>query len=224
MTEPVSHSPDVSGLTIGMLGGTGHQGRGLAYRFALAGLPVLLGSRDAARAELVAQEIGLGVRGLANADCSLGSDIVLVAVPWDAHEPTLRSLQRELVGKVVVDCVNPIGFDARGAYALSVPEGSATEQACSLLPESRVVGAFHHVSAKLLADPSIEQLDLDILVVGDDREATDLVQALAGQVAGLRGVYAGRLRNAHQIEALTANLISINRRYKAHAGVRITDV
>ncbi len=224
MTEPVSPLPDVSGLTIGVLGGTGDQGRGLAYRFALAGLSVVIGSRDAARAESTAAEIGLGVRGLANSECALASDVVLVAVPWDAHEPTLRLLQSELVGKVVVDCVNPLGFDAQGAYALPVPEGSATQQAASLLPDSRVIGAFHHVSAKLLADPSIDTVDLDILVVGDDREATDLVQALAGLVAGMRGVYAGRLRNAHQIEALTANLISVNRRYKAHAGVRVTDV
>src|SRR4051794_7888982 len=224
MTEAVSPLPDVSGLTIGVLGGTGDQGRGLAYRFALAGLRVLLGSRDPDRAASVAGEIGLGVRGLGNADCALASDILLVAVPWEAHEQTLRSLQEQLVGKLVIDCVNPLGFDARGAYALPVTEGSATEQAATLLPQSRVVGAFHHVSAKLLADPSVHSVDLDILVVGDDREATDLVQVLAGLVAGMRGVYAGRLRNAHQIEALTANLISVNRRYKAHAGVRVTDI
>ena len=225
MTEAVSPLPDVRSLTIGVLGGTGDQGRGLAYRFALAGLAVVVGSRDAARAESVAAEIGLPlVRGMANSDCAQAADIVLVAVPWEAHEPTLRSLQPELVGKLVIDCVNPLGFDVKGAFALAVPEGSATEQAATLLPQSRVVGAFHHVSAKLLADPSIDTVDLDILVVGDDREATDLVQTLAGLVAGMRGVYAGRLRNAHQIEALTANLISINRRYKAHAGVRVTDI
>jgi 8-hydroxy-5-deazaflavin:NADPH oxidoreductase len=225
MTEAVSPLPDVRGLTIGVLGGTGDQGRGLAYRFALAGLAVVVGSRDAARAESVAAEIGLPlVSGMANSDCAQAADIVLVAVPWAAHEQTLRSLQPELVGKLVIDCVNPLGFDAKGAFALAVPEGSATEQAAALLPQSRVVGAFHHVSAKLLADPSVDTVDLDILVVGDDREATDLVQALAGLVAGMRGIYAGRLRNAHQIEALTANLISINRRYKAHAGVRVTDI
>ena len=86
----------------------------------------------------------------------------------------------------------------------------------------RKVMAFHHVSAVLLEDPELEQVDTDVLVVGDDREATDLVQALADRVPGMRGVYAGRLRNAHQVEALTANLISVNRRYKTHAGVRIT--
>ena len=103
-------------------------------------------------------------------------------------------------------------------------EGSAAEQAAALLPGARVVAAFHHVSAVLLLDEEVEEVDTDILVLGDDREATDLVQALAGRIPGVRGVYAGRLRNCGQIEALTANLVSINRRYKAHAGLRITDI
>ena len=94
----------------------------------------------------------------------------------------------------------------------------------SLLPESRVVAAFHHVSAVLLLDPEIETIDSDVLVLGDDRYATDTVQALAARIPGVRGVYAGRLRNCGQVEALTANLVSINRRYKAHAGLRITDI
>jgi len=93
-----------------------------------------------------------------------------------------------------------------------------------LLPDSQVVAAFHHVSAVLLLDPEVETIDLDVLVLGDDRYATDLVQALAARIPGVRGVYAGRLRNCGQVEALTANLVSINRRYKAHAGLRITDI
>jgi NADPH-dependent F420 reductase len=87
-----------------------------------------------------------------------------------------------------------------------------------------VVAAFHHVSAKLLLDAEVATVDLDVLVLGDDREATDLVQALAARIPGVRGVYAGRLRNAGQVEAFTANLVSVNRRYKAHAGLRITDI
>jgi hypothetical protein len=107
---------------------------------------------------------------------------------------------------------------------LPVDEGSACQQAAAVLPESRVVGAFHHVSAVLLLDPQVAEVDSDVLVLGDDREATDLVQALASRIPGMRGVYAGRLRNAHQVEGMTANLISVNRRYKAHAGLRITDI
>jgi 8-hydroxy-5-deazaflavin:NADPH oxidoreductase len=93
-----------------------------------------------------------------------------------------------------------------------------------VLPGSTVVAAFHHVSAVLLEDPAVAAVDLDVLVLGDDRAATDLVQALAAAIPGARGLYGGRLRNAHQVEALTANLISVNRRYKVHAGLRLTDV
>ena len=220
-----SHAlPDVSGLVIGVLGGTGEQGRGLALRWAVAGLQVVVGSRDDARAAAAAAEIGHGVTGCANADCASRADVVLVAVPWAGHGDLVASLVEPLRGKVVVDCVNPLGFDKQGAYSLPVPEGSAAQQAQSLLPESRVVGAFHHVSAVLLLDASVGSLETDVLVVGDDRSATDTVQALAARIPGMRGVYAGRLRNAGQVEALTANLISVNRRYKSHAGVRVTDV
>lgn len=216
--------PDVSDLVVGVLGGTGDQGRGLAYRLALVGQRVVIGSRSAERASTVAEEIGHGVRGADNAQCARESDIVIIAVPWEGHGALLEALRPELAGKLVVDCVNPLGFDKRGAYALKPEEGSAAEQAQALLPESRVTAAFHHLSAVLLQDPEIERIDTDVLVLGEERAATDTVQALAARIPGMRGVFAGRLRNAHQVEALTANLISANRRYKAHAGLRITDV
>lgn len=216
--------PDVSTLTIGVLGGTGEQGRGLAYRWAQAGQSVVIGSRDAERAQAVAAEIGASVSGATNADCAAESDVVVAAVPWAGHEALLTSLAAELAGKIVVDCVNPLGFDKQGAFALPVEQGSAAQQAAELLPESTVVAAFHHISAVLLLDSSITALDTDVLVLGDDRTATDTVQALANRIPGLRGIYGGRLRNASQVEAFTANLISINRRYKAHGGIRVTDV
>ncbi|MDO9379025.1 MAG: NADPH-dependent F420 reductase [Nocardioidaceae bacterium] len=209
--------------TIGIIGGTGPQGRGLATRWAVAGVPVTLGSRDAARAAEVAAEVGHGVRGASN-EVAAASEVVVVTVPWDAHEVTLRALAPALRGRIVVDSVNPLGFDERGPFALPVLEGSAAQQAEALLPESTVVAAFHHVSAVTLADLEVTDLDLDVLVLGDDRDAVDVVVGLAGLMPGVRGLYGGRLRNAHQVEALTANLIAINRRYKAHAGLRITDV
>jgi 8-hydroxy-5-deazaflavin:NADPH oxidoreductase len=218
---------NVEDMVIGILGGTGDQGRGLARRFALAGHRVIIGSRSEDRAKSAAAELGpaaLEVDGMTNSDTARNAGIVIAAVPWDGHGDLLSSLAAELAGKIVVDCVNPLGFDAHGAYSLPVAEGSAAQQAAGLLPDSRVVAAFHHVSAKLLLDPEVATIDLDVLVLGDDREATDLVQALAAQVPGMRGVYAGRLRNAGQVEALTANLVSVNRRYKAHAGLRVTDV
>jgi 8-hydroxy-5-deazaflavin:NADPH oxidoreductase len=225
-TAPEPTVPE--GLTVAVLGGTGPQGRGLARRFAAAGVRVVLGSRDAERAQATASDLaaatGGDVTGADNRGAARAGDVVVVAVPWDGHADLLAGLREDLAGRVVVDCVNPLGFDKRGAFALAVPEGSAAEQAAALLPDSRVVAAFHHVSAVLLEDPGVTTVDTDVLVLGEDREATDLVQALAGLVPGMRGVYAGRLRNAHQVEALTANLISVNRRYKAHAGLRVTDV
>jgi NADPH-dependent F420 reductase len=219
--------PDVSGLVVGVLGGTGDQGRGLAYRLAQAGQKVIIGSRAAERAQAAAADPqlgGLGVEGADNAECARRSDVVIVAVPWDGHAKTLESLREELTGKLVIDCVNPLGFDKKGAFAIKPEEGSAAEQAAALLPGSRVTAAFHHLSAVLLQDPEIAEIDTDVMVLGEARADTDLVQALAARIPGMRGVFAGRLRNAHQVESLVANLISVNRRYKAHAGLRVTDV
>ncbi|WP_441246384.1 NADPH-dependent F420 reductase [Kitasatospora sp. McL0602] len=224
VTPGAPQQSDVSQLVVGVLGGTGDQGRGLAYRLAKAGQQVVIGSRTAERAEAAAAELGLGVRGADNATTARESDVVIVAVPWDGHAATLAGLREELAGKIVVDCVNPLGFDKQGAYALKPEEGSAAQQAAALLPDSRVTAAFHHLSAVLLQDESIAEIDTDVMVLGEDREATEIVQALAARIPGMRGIFAGRLRNAHQVESLVANLISVNRRYKAHAGLRITDV
>jgi NADPH-dependent F420 reductase len=216
--------------SLAFLGGTGDQGRGLARRFALAGHPVIIGSRSAERAQAAATELAAGlpagadVTGATNAEAAQAADMVVVAVPWEGHGALVESVADVVADKIVIDCVNPLGFDKQGAFALEVAEGSAAEQAAGLLPRSRVVAAFHHVSAVLLLDPAVDTLDTDVLVLGDDREATDAVQALVDEIPGMRGVYAGRLRNAGQVEALTANLISVNRRYKAHAGLRVTDV
>jgi NADPH-dependent F420 reductase len=230
----VTDGRTVEDLVVGVLGGTGPQGRGLAVRLAAAGQRILLGSRDADRAAETADQVSerartaaageVSVQGGANEDVAGAADLVIVAVPYAGHAATLSDLATPLAGKVVVDCVVPMGFDELGAYVLDVDEGSVAQQAAALLPDSAVVGAFHHLSAVLLEDLSKPTLDGDVMVVGDDRAATDTVQALAGRLPGMRGVYAGRLRNARQVEALTINLVSVNRRYKAHAGIRITDV
>lgn len=211
-------------MTIGVLGGTGPQGRGLAVRFARAGLRVLLGSRDPDRAVEAATGLGHGIRGAGNAEVATSADLVVVAVPYAGHSDLLDDLREPLADKIVVDCVNPLGFDKQGAYAIRPEAGSAAEEAAVILVDSTVVGAFHNVSAVLLEDPEAGSVDTDVLVLGDVREATDLVAELAETIPGVRGIYGGRLRNAFQVEALTANLISINRRYRAHAGVRMTDV
>jgi NADPH-dependent F420 reductase len=230
----VTDGRTVEDLVVGVLGGTGPQGRGLAVRLAAVGQRILLGSRDADRAAETAAHVSerartaasgeVSVQGGGNEDVAGAADLVIVAVPYAGHAATLADLATPLAGKVVVDCVVPMGFDELGAYVLDVEEGSVAQQAAALLPDSPVVGAFHHLSAVLLEDLSKPTLDGDVMVVGDDRAATDTVQALAGRLPGMRGIYAGRLRNARQVEALTINLVSVNRRYTAHAGIRITDV
>src|SRR4051794_885475 len=179
MSVPESLPESLNATTVAVLGGTGPQGRGLARRFAAAGLPVVIGSRSADRAEETAKELasatGGEVSGATNEDAASAGDIVIVAVPGDGHGGLLPSLAGALAGKVVVDCVNPLGFDKRGPFVLDVEEGSAVEQAAGLLPDSTVVGAFHNVSAIKLEDPDITEVDTDVLVLGEgeDREACE---------------------------------------------------
>jgi len=144
------------GRTVSILGGTGPQGRGLARCFAAAGSSVVIGSRSAQRAEetaiAIATTTGGLVPGASNEHAARAGDTVVVTVPREGHGGLLKELEAELVGKIVVDCVNPLGFDKKGAYALQVKEGSAAQQAAAILPRARVVAAFHHVSAVQLND------------------------------------------------------------------------
>jgi NADPH-dependent F420 reductase len=215
-------------VKVGILGGTGPQGRGLARRLADAGHDIMIGSRSAERAQLIAAEYAQAegssrIAGGSNSDAA-AAELVLVAVPYEGHAALLSSLATELAGKIVVDCVNPLGFDKQGPFPLRIPAGSAAQEAQQLLPESTVIAAFHHVSAVLLDDPNVDHFDDVVLVLGEDRDAVAVVCELAAGIPGARGIYAGRLRNAGQVEALAANLIAINRRYKTHAGVAITGV
>ncbi len=212
---------------IAVIGGTGPQGKGLAYRWAKHGHTVVLGSRSADRANAAAGEIQerlpeAAVSGAANADAAAAADVVVLAVPYDGHDALVTDLAPVLAGKVVVSCVNPLGFDKRGPFGLDVPGGSAAEEAAALVPDARVVGAFHHVSAVSLWGEE-EYLDHeDVLVCGDDTEAKAVAMELARPVTSRDGVDAGRLRLARQLEPLTAVLISINKRYKTRSGVKIS--
>ncbi len=215
---------------IAVIGGTGPQGKGLGYRFARHGHDVVLGSRSAERAVPVAEEVtarlsgvsGAGsVAGMANADACEACDVVVLAVPYDGHDELVASLP--LAGKTVVSCVNPLAFDKRGAHGqvIDAGEGSAAESAQRLAPEATVVGAFHNVSAVLLWGDD-DYLDEDVLCVGDSDEGKAVAMELARSVTGREGISAGKLRLARQLEPFTAVLISINRKYKAHSGIRIT--
>lgn len=212
---------------IAVIGGSGPQGKALAYRFAKAGHSVTLGSRDSGRAQAAADEVnarlgGGGVVGAAENPAALnGADVILLAVPYAGHAELVASLADGLAGKVVISCVNPLGFDKRGPYGLDVPE-SAAEEAQRLAPGAVVVGAFHHLSAPNLWGPA-ELLDHeDVMVCGDDAEAKSVAVRLARSVTGRDGIDAGALRLARQLEPLTAVLISINKRYKTRSGLKLT--
>jgi NADPH-dependent F420 reductase len=148
--------------------------------------------------------------------------VVLLAVPYAGHDELVATLP--LAGKTVISCVNPLAFDQRGAHGLPVDggEGSAAEAAQRLAPQATVVGAFHHVSAVTLWGGADYLTGEDVLVVGDDPDAKQVAIELARCVTGRDGVDGGKLRLARQLEPLTAVLISINRRYKTHSGIRIT--
>jgi NADPH-dependent F420 reductase len=219
----------MSPLPIAIIGGTGPQGSGLGYRFARAGHPVILGSRTADRAARVATDLSTrlpagaaAITGAANVDAADAGAIVVLCVPFDGQAALIAALRPALAGKVVVSCVNPIGFDRAGPYGLPVAEGSAAEQAAALLPDSTVVGAFHHLSAtNLLGDADLLDHE-DVLVCGDDPAAKATVGALAATITGRPGVDAGALRLARHLEPLTATLISINKRYRIRSGIMIS--
>ncbi|MBY8876219.1 NADPH-dependent F420 reductase [Actinacidiphila acidipaludis] len=216
--------------TIAVVGGTGPQGRGLALRFARAGHAVVIGSRSAERAGDTAAEIrhrvgaSAEVRGLANPDAVAAAGIALLAVPWDGHRELVRDLAPHLAGKLVISCVNPLGFDRHGPYGLDVEEGSAAEQAQQLVPDAVVVGAFHHLSAVTLweADGLLDHED--VLVCGDDRAAKERVAALAATITGRPGIDSGALRLARHLEPLTAVLIGVNRRYRTRSGLKLSGI
>jgi 8-hydroxy-5-deazaflavin:NADPH oxidoreductase len=211
--------------TIGFIGGTGPQGRGLGLRLAQTGHRVLLGSRDAAKAEeavaKVAEKVaGLPVEGMTNAEVCAQADVLVVVVPYAAQRPTLTDLAGAIGDRVVVCCVNSLGFDEGGPHAVPVPDGSAAEECAALLPDARVVGAWQNVSAVRLNRPD-EPVECDVLLTGDDEGARDVVAGLVEEIPGMRAVHAGALRLSRPVEELTAVLIGVNKRYKTHAGVRI---
>ncbi|MGW3028329.1 NADPH-dependent F420 reductase [Streptomyces sp. NPDC001221] len=216
--------------TIAVVGGTGPQGKGLALHFARAGHKVVIGSRSAGRAEEAAAEIraragsAVDVLGLDNLGAVEAAEAVLIVVPWDGHKELVAALAPALAGKLVVSCVNPLGFDKRGAYGLDVEDGSAAEQTQKLVPGAVVVGAFHHLSAVSLWEAEGHLGHEDVLVVGDDKDAKEKVVALAATITGRPGIDGGALRLARQLEPLTAVLININRRYKTRSGVSVSGI
>lgn len=213
-------------MSLAFIGGTGPEGLGLAMRLAAAGQEVIIGSRSAERAAQAAQKVRAQlpqakVRGLANADAAAQGDIIFITIPYDGHKETLQALASIIGDKVVVDVVVPLDFQGGGKVsAVAVEEGSAAEQAQRLLPRARVVSGFHHLDAGELM--KVERpLAADVIICGDDAAAKTAAIALAEKLEGVRGLDGGRLANSRYLEAFTAVLLSLNRRYKAHTALRI---
>lgn len=214
-----------SNMTIAIIGGTGELGAGLAKRWAKAGHNVVLGSRTAEKAASAASEIaaavGMNVKGADNLAAAQSGDIVVIAVPWSNHDAILTEIADAVKSKIVIDAAVPLVPPKVGTVQLP-QDGTASQRAQRLLPGSKIVGAFHNVGAKKLMGD--DDIDCDILVCGDDKEAREKVMALAKD-AGMRGIDAGPLANSVASEALTSILIGINRRYKiSSAGIRITGI
>ena len=213
--------------TTAVIGGTGKEGPGLALRWAKSGsYRVIIGSRQQEKAERVAAELNarLGddlIRGMVNADAAAAADLVVLTVPYSAHEPTLENIRAALTGKILVDVTVPLQPPKLSRVHIP-PGGSATAEAQALLGDSvRVVAAFQNIGAAHLVDPD-HPVDCDVLICGDDKEAKAEAIALA-EAAGMRGLDAGSLQNAVVVEGLASVLIAINRRYKVKdAGIKIT--
>jgi NADPH-dependent F420 reductase len=216
-------------LAIGVLGGTGAAGGGLALRWARKGHEVILGSRSALRAAAAAQalkrELGESarVRGASNEEAARAGSVVVLAVPYAAQLPVAESVREALEGKVLIDVTAPL-VPPR-VDRVQLPEGGSAVLALQrrLGASVRVVSAFQNVAAELLREAERE-IDCDVLVCGDDPGARELAVRLARD-AGLRAWHAGALANSAAAEALTSVLIAINKRYRARAaGIRITGV
>ena len=213
---------------IGFIGGTGPEGRGLALRFALAGEDVLIGSRDAERAQTAADSVrdiapSISIGGGLNSDVAAQSDIVVIAVPYSAQKPTLESLTDELRDKLIINVVAPLEFSKGVASAVRVEAGSAALEAKGIVPNATHTAAFHNVSAQELLEPD-RALDTDIVVFGHDADAKRKVMTLAETIKGARAVDGGGLENARYCEDLTALLLNINRIYKAHSMIKIVGI
>lgn len=215
-------------IRIAVLGGTGKEGGGLAYRWAHSGYDVIIGSRSAEKAQKATVELNelLGaeaIRGMENPQAAAEADIVVLSVPYSAHRAILESVREQAQGKILVDVTVPM--QPPNITTVTLPEGrTAAEEAQALLGNNvRVVSAFQNVSAVHLKN--IERtVACDVLVCGDDDEAKQEVITLV-EAAGMRGVDAGPLANAIVAESLTPLLMSINKRYKVKgAGIRITGI
>lgn len=213
--------------TIGLIGGTGNEGRGLALRFVIAGEKVVIGSRSSDRAERAAatirEQFAAGAERIlaaANADAAVAADILCICLPVSGVEETLDPLRVAVDGKTVIEVVNPVQRTRQGFEPIALPAPSAAEWVARLLPRSAVVSAFKTLSARDLCDAG-RPLDGDAFVCGDDEPSKRKVVDIIGRIANLNAIDCGPLRNARYIEAATVLLLELNRRHRAVTSLRI---
>jgi NADPH-dependent F420 reductase len=213
-------------MMIGVVGGTGPAGRGLALRLADAGYDVLLGSREEARGRQVVDELvddwpePAGRLDGTDNETAACADLVVMAAPWEGVLSLAQQLDDRLEGKTVVSMANALIRVGRSFMPLTLPRGSVAAELQARLPKSSVVGAFHHLPAREIADLN-HQLDCDVLIYGDAGEARDDVATLVERIKGLRSIQVGTLASAGTVEALTAVLIQVNVTYKTHSMLRL---
>lgn len=214
---------------ISIIGGAGAEGFGLALRWAQAGETVIIGSRDAARAQQAADKIkqrvpNANISGRDNSAAAAASDLIVLTIPFAAHATTLKELKPAIVpGSLVIDTTVPLAaaVGGRSTRTLGVWQGSAAQQAAEILgKEISVAAAFHHVGSDLLMTDG--PVDCDVVVCSDDPAATKTVRQLAAKIPGVRVLDGGKLENARILEQITALLIGFSIREKGHAGIRIT--
>ncbi len=214
---------------LAFLGGTGPEGKGLALRLAMAGESVIIGSRDAGRAQEAADELlslapGANIAGAVNSEAASQCDVVFLTMPYNGMSPTIAGVGDALDGKTLVTVIAPMRFERGvGAIAEDVDAGSAAQEAQIVAPNSRVVAAFQNVSAEELLKPGVT-LDEDVVICGDDAASKTTVVGLTRKIPNLRPVDAGALYNARYVEQITPLLVNINRIHRVHSGVRITGV
>jgi NADPH-dependent F420 reductase len=214
---------------IAVLGGTGPEGFGLALRWAQAGETVIIGSRDATRAQDAANKIkqrvpGANISGSENIAACAAADLLVLTIPFEGHAALLKQLKPAIrPGSIVIDTTVPLAASVggRASRTLGVWQGSAAQETAELAPKGiSVVAAFHNVGAELLnADGPV---DCDVIVCSDDPAAIQIVRNLAIKIAGVRAIDGGKLENARIVEQITALLIGLNIRHKGHSGIRIT--
>jgi 8-hydroxy-5-deazaflavin:NADPH oxidoreductase len=209
--------------SIGILGGTGPAGRGVAIRLASAGYHVVLGSRDGDRAAQVAETLsprGDGTIAGGSNEKAASCDIVVVATPWDSAVATVKEFKSLLANKIVISMVNALAKEGRELVPLYPPRGSMAAQIAFALPESQVVGAFHHLPANQMENLD-SGLEADVVIFGDNDAARTQIAELVSAMPGLTAIVAGSMSLASAVEAFTAVCISINIRHKAHSYVKL---